>query len=331
MALINWWMPATAAAVLVWILLVAVIVAVVRRGRKRRAEASVPIAHGDRLTALPGYRRALLRYRTLLVSAVVLVSIALVASIAVASRPATASLTSPELASRDIVLCLDISGSMVEYDSALVEVFGELSQEFTGERISLVLFNASAATYFPLTNDYDYIADQLGRLQEAFDTEDESIFSGTLQGDGSSIIGDGLASCALRFDTPEADRSRSIILATDNLLAGRAIYTLPQAAELAASKGIRVYGINPGDTEARGYLESLATEFELVVQATGGAYYGLDDPNAVESIVGRITAEQAAVLPGDAQIVLADRPHLPFLLLLLALGGYLLVIGRLKR
>jgi hypothetical protein len=326
-ALIYWWLPIVAAAVVA----AAIAFLVLRRRRTRADATSLPVAHSERLTTLPAYRRALRRYRLLVAGAVTLAVIALVASVTLASRPSVIAISQPELASRDIVLCLDISGSMVDYDSAIVDVFSELATGFTGERIALVLFNASAVTYFPLTSDYAYAGAQLDRLSATFESGDESIYSGTLLGDGSSIIGDGLASCALRFDSPDADRSRSIILATDNVLAGRSIYTLPEAGKLASESGIRVYGINPGDTDARDYLEPLATEFRTVVTSTGGSYYALDDPAAIPGIVDQITAQQATVLPGAPQLVRSDEPGWALLLLLAAVAGLLLVLWRLRR
>ncbi|PRY69640.1 von Willebrand factor type A domain-containing protein [Glaciihabitans tibetensis] len=326
--LINWWMPGAAA------LVGAVTLAIVILLRKRRARddaPSVPIAHADRLTALPSYRRALRRYRALLVGSIAAVLIAVLAGVALAARPAAPALAQPELATRDIVLCLDVSGSMVDYDAQIVDVFAELSSQFSGERLSLVLFNASAVTYFPLSSDYAYITRQLERIRETFETPDETIESGTLLGDGSSLIGDGLASCTLRFDTPEAERSRSIILATDNLVAGDSIYTLPEAGQLAIEKDIRVYGINPGDTLARDYLADLAEEFRTVTEGTGGTYYALDDPDAVPGIVERITAEQAAALPGAPELILGDQPRLPFVLLLLGVLATLVLQWRLRR
>lgn len=325
---IFWWMPLVAVLVIG-----AVIGAAVLRGRKRdaRRDSALPVANSERLTALPRYRRALARYRVMLGLAAGFLILAIVGGVALASRPASATLTQPDLANRDIVLCLDVSGSMVDYDAEIVDVFADLSGEFTGERIALVLFNASAVTYFPLSSDYSYIAEQLERLRGTFESGDTSLESGTLFGNGSSLIGDGLASCAQRFDTPDADRSRSIILATDNLLAGEAIFTLPQAGELAVQRDIRVYGINPGDTAARDYLSELSEEFQSVVRRTGGAYYALGDPSAVPGIVDRIIAEQAAVLPGTPQLVVGDVPQLPFILLLVGVSGFLILAWRVRR
>jgi Ca-activated chloride channel family protein len=315
------------------ILIAAALAAVVLLGRRRKRDdvPSVPIAHGERLTELPSYRRALRRYRGLLITAIAAVLVAVLAGVALASRPAAPALSQPELATRDIVLCLDVSGSMVDYDAEIVDVFADLANEFSGERLSLVLFNASAVTYFPLSSDYSYIVRQLERIQETFENPDETLESGTLLGDGSSLIGDGLASCAMRFDTPESERSRSIILATDNLAAGDSIYSLPEAGQLAIESDIAVYGINPGDTAAREYLADLAEEFQSVVEGTGGTYYALDDPEAVPGIVQRITSEQASALPGAPELILADVPRLPFVLLLFGVLITLTLQWRLRR
>jgi Ca-activated chloride channel family protein len=328
--LIFWWAP------LLWLLAIAVVASVVVLVRRRRAraeatEASLPIAHRDRLTSLPGYAKALRRYRLMLAGFAACVALLLVAAVALSARPAVVTSVQPDLKNRDIVLCLDISGSMVDYDKEVLDVFGQLAEQFTGERISLVIFNASAVTRFPLTSDYEYIARQFGALREEFDSETAEYYSGTLFGNGSSLVGDGLASCAVRFDTPEQERSRSVILVTDNLIAGEPIFSLPEAGALARDNGVLVYGINPGDTEAKSYLADLATEFRTVVEQTGGAYFALDDPEAIPRIVDEITAQQAASMEGEPQTVLTDRPE-PFVLLaFLGLAGILLLGWRLRR
>jgi hypothetical protein len=330
MELIFWWAP------LAWLLFAAVVAAVVvllhrRRARATPLDGSLPIAHRDRLTALPGYTRALRRYRRLLLGLVAGIAVLLVASVALTARPAVPTSVQPELRNRDIVLCLDISGSMVDYDKEVLDVFGDLAQRFTGERISLVVFNASAVTRFPLTSDYDYIERQFAELRAEFDSPDSEYYRGTLFGNGSSLVGDGLASCAVRFDAVDSERSRSVILVTDNLIAGDPIFTLPEAGDLAVERGVRVYGINPGDTEAKAYLADLATEFESVVEGTGGSYFALDDPQAVPAIVDRITAEQAAAMTGEPTVLLVDRPQPWVLLAFLGLAGLLVLAWRLRR
>ena len=326
--MITWWAPIAWAAASV-----AVVVLVVLRVRRARAKSRdrLPVAHAERLTALLAYRRALAAYR-ILVGALVVCIVALVALSAVlTARPATVTLSSPELHNRDIVLCLDVSGSMLAYDEAVLDVFGSLTKEFTGERISLVVFNASAVTYFPLTNDYDYISQQIGRLGTELGTDDPSYNDGTLIGKGSSLVGDGLASCVTRFDRTDDERSRSVILVTDNFIAGEQIFTLPQAAALAVDRSVRVYGINPGDASEKDYLREYAVEFEKAMADSGGAYYPLNDPAVVPSVVESIEAEQAAVIPGAPLVTRTEHPEIWILVAFVGVAGLLVLAWRLRR
>ncbi|GAB3606851.1 VWA domain-containing protein [Conyzicola nivalis] len=328
MELIFWWMLPLW---LVGLAAAVAVAAVLARRSRRRTALSLPIAHRDRLTGLPGYARALRRYRRLLVGLIASLLVLLVGVALITARPASVSSVQPKLSNRDIVLCLDVSGSMVDYDREVLDVFGELAEQFTGERISLVVFNASAVTRFPLTSDYEYIADQFAALRDDFDSETSDYYRGTLFGNGSSLVGDGLASCVVRFDTPDAERSRSVILVTDNLIAGEPIFTLPEAGALAQQRGVTVYGINPGDTDAKAYLDDLAVEFRTVVEGTQGSYFALDDPKAIPSIVDEITSQQAAEMVGEPQIVLTDRPEVPVLIAFLGLAGLFVFAWRLRR
>lgn len=326
MTVLLWWLA------IVWVVVIAATIVVVRRLRARRAgPPPVAVAHTERLTALPGYRTALRRYRALVIALAGVLAVLLVASVALTMRFASVTLDEASLRNRDIVLCLDVSGSMIDYDKTVIDTFSQLAKNFEGERLGLVVFNASAVTYFPLTSDLAYIEKQFATLTKAFSSPDQSYFSGTLVGDGSSLIGDGLASCATRFDAPGQKRSRSIILVTDNMLAGKPIFTLKEAGQLAASRSIRVYGINPGDQTSKTYLQSLATEYKSVVISTGGAYYALDNPSTVPSIVQKITAQQAALTKGPVQVVYDDRPGLGVWVLLLGLIALFALAWRVRR
>ena len=315
MEVISWWAP------LPWLLGVAVVaVLVALRVRRERAASRdrLPVAHAERLTALPAYRRALAAYRALVVGLVACILVTVALAAVLTARPATVTLTKPELHNRDIVLCLDVSGSMISYDQAVLDVFDTLTQEFTGERISLVVFNASAVTYFPLTSDYG-------------EEESPSYLDGTLLGNGSSLVGDGLASCVTKFDRTQDERSRSVILVTDNFIAGEQIFTLPEAAALAVDRGVRVYGINPGDSAEKDYLQEYAVEFEKAMDDSGGAYYPLDDPAVVPSVVSAIEAEQAAVIPGEPVVTRTEHPEAPVIAAFVVLAGLLTLAWRLKR
>jgi len=325
--LIFWWMP------LAWLVVIAAVVGAVLVLRRRRDTdlTALPVANSDRLTGLESYRRALVRYRWLVASLAAGIVLLLIASVGITARFATATVTQTDLRNRDIVLCLDVSGSMVDYDDKVLDVFTDLANEFEGERLSMVIFNASAVTYFPLTSDYRYAQSQFARLQGEIATGDQGFYPGTGFGDGSSLVGDGIASCVTGFDSPSEERSRSVILVTDNLIAGKPIFTTPDAAALAVDRGVRIYGINPGDADSKEYLDSLAIELRDAVLSTGGGYYALDDPSTIPSIVDSITAQQVAATRGPTRIEKHDQPEPWIWLAFLALAGLFVVSWRVRR
>ena len=183
---------------------------VVYRLVSARSHASAePVANTSLLTRLPEYRRALRRHRIRMLvlagSATLLGGAALIG----AARPVDVTIERPETRNRDVVLCLDISGSMAAYDAELVRTFMTLVTQFEGERIGLVIFNSSAATVFPLTDDYDFIHDELDIALRALagDPEVDYFFAGTFNGLGTSLIGDGLTSCVSSFDRVDTRRA----------------------------------------------------------------------------------------------------------------------------
>ena len=297
-----------------------------RRANVRRR----PVANADRLTALPEYQAALRRHRRWLAVAALAAVTLVVSAVAAAARPVELTTVQPEQRNRDIMLCLDTSGSMSSADAAVVQVFAELAKEFDGERIGLTVFDSSAVQVFPLTDDYGYVQEQLTLARDAFDGNPGSagFLDGTWNGRGSSLIGDGLASCVNGFpDTRgagagEADsnqrRSRSIVLATDNYLSGDPIFTLEQAAALAKEREVRVYALNPGDFDYGPGPGQPGARLRTVAEASGGAYYRLDSPEAVADIVRSVQETEATALKGAPRAVVSDRPELPLALALLS-------------
>jgi hypothetical protein len=331
MELIFWWflpVAAAAAAGAAWL--------VFRHGSRDNARRR-PVAHADRLTALPEYQAALRRYR-LWLAVVALAALTLVISAAIAAaRPADLTTIRPGQHNRDIVLCLDASGSMSGADAEVVDVFAELAADFDGERIGLTVFDSSAVQVFPLTDDYAYVQEQLKMAKDAFSGEAGSagFLDGTWNGRGSSLIGDGLASCVESFpaagashlDGSPADgqaaqdeppRSRSVVLATDNFLSGDPIFTLDEAGALAQERDVRVYALNPGDFDYGTDSGQPGALLRAAAEATGGAYYPLDSPDAVAGIVREVQATEAATIQGAPRAVVSDRPDVPLTVALLS-------------
>lgn len=326
MELMFWWLlpvAAAAAAGAAWL--------VFRKVSPDNARRR-PVAHADRLTALPEYQAALRRYR-LWLGVAGLAALTLVASAAIAAaRPVSMTTIRPEQHNRDIVLCLDASGSMSSADAEVVDVFTELAADFDGERIGLTIFDSSAVQVFPLTDDYSYVQEQLKMAKDAFNGEAGSsgFLDGTWGGRGSSLIGDGVASCVESFPATDAapagtkpqagtpQRSRSVVLATDNFLSGDPIFTLDQAGALAQERDVRVYALNPGDFDYGTDPGQPGALLRAAAEATGGAYYSLDSPEAVAGIVREVQATETAAIQGAPRAVVSDRPDVPLTVALLS-------------
>jgi len=114
--------------------------------------------------------RSRIRWRRLLLGAVALLGVGvLTASALIAGRPVKVTQRNNALANRDIILCLDVSTSMVTTDSQILDTFSELLDTFDGERVGLVVWNSTAQTMVPLTDDYELLRDQLKEIADVLD------------------------------------------------------------------------------------------------------------------------------------------------------------------
>ncbi|WP_417503198.1 VWA domain-containing protein [Microbacterium sp.] len=327
MALANVWMLVAAVAVVLIAVTVGLILGLRRRGGGRGGDTA-RVARAERLRTLPTFRRALARRALALSGILALGAVTAIVAGVVAARPMSAQTIQPVNTSRDIMLCLDVSGSMSEVDVEVLTVFEELLDDFEGERIGLTIFNSSPVQIFPLTDDYDFIREHLESMTRSFDYVDQipEHWVGTLNGDGASLIGDGLAACTMGFDRPGDDRSRSVIFATDNEVNGASIVTLDEAAAYAASKEVRVFALNP----VQGKDADVSAELSAAAEATGGAAFGLRDTTTVSDIVEQVQAQEATELRGEAQVVWTDAPNLWIAVLSVCLLGFVVVLWRVR-
>lgn len=327
MALANWWVI----LITVGVILIAIgagLALGLRRNAHHRAKPNAQIARAERVRALPSFQQAVRRRTVTLAGILTLGILATVLGGIVAARPMSSETIQPTNTSRDIMLCLDVSGSMSDVDVEVLSVFEELLDGFEGERIGLTIFNSSPVQVFPLTDDYEFIRTHLASIRESFDFVEEipEHWIGTLNGPGASLIGDGLASCAMRFDHQGDERSRSIILATDNEVNGASIVSLEEAADYASSVGVRVFALNPvQDVDA-----GVSDELVAAAQATGGEAYGLRDTTTVADIITDVQEQDATELRGQAQVVWTDTPNLWIAVLLVAGLGFLVLLWRVR-
>ncbi|WP_309127217.1 VWA domain-containing protein [Microbacterium sp.] len=327
MALNIWWLVLVALGVLVVAVVIGVLLGLRARGREDARPAAL-VSRAERLRTLPSFRSSVNRRMALLSGILALGAVAVLLGGVVAARPMSAKTIQPTDTSRDIMLCLDVSGSMSDVDVEVLEVFLELLEGFEGERIGLTIFNSSPVQVFPLTDDYTFVEQQLQNVRRSFDYVDETPehWVGTLNGPGASLIGDGLAACTMRFDHQDDERSRSVILATDNELAGASILTLEEAAGYAKSKGVQVYALNP----VQGKDADVSAELTNAALLTGGQSYALRETTTVSDIITEIQKREATALKGQAQIVEVDTPNLWIALTLVCVLAFLVLVGRVR-
>ena len=172
----------------------------------------------------------------------------------------------------DIVLCIDVSGSMLAQDltpnrmEAAKEVAGNFVDNRATDRISLVIFSGESFTLSPLTTDKQILKAQIYNIQ-----------SGLLE-DGTAI-GMGLATSVERLRLSKS-KSKVVILLTDGENNGGFIDP-NTAKELAKSLAVKVYTIGVGTD---GYAP-------VPVQVPGGITMQREKVNLDEKLMTQIASE----------------------------------------
>lgn len=137
----------------------------------------------------------------------------------------------------DIILTLDISGSMLarDFKPDRLEASKNVATEFISgrpyDRMGLVVFSGESFTQCPLTTDHAVLINLLREIK-----------SGMIE-DGTAI-GNGLATAISRIKDSEG-KSKVIILLTDGVN-NRGEIAPETAADIAKTFGIRVYTIGVG-------------------------------------------------------------------------------------
>lgn len=343
MAIIFWWLLP------IWAVVIAGLVWFYFRRQKKHSQtkrAEVPIAHSGRITQLAAYKTAYTRYRNGLLGLLGLAVLGGLTAILLSARPATQDLVAPQQKNRDIMLCLDVSGSMSEVNEGIFSTFTKLVDNFDGQRIGLTTFNSNAVTIFPLTDDYVMIDEYMQKGTQAFKlaaenragsyTDEEydtiTLFRDGTTGEserGSSIIGDGLASCVNRMGENQAARPQSIILATDNELGGTSIFSFTEAAVYAKSKNIRVYTLDPGASDSFDSTATAHAELKQATELTGGQYSRTTD-TSIQRIVDDISKQEAKLYSSSYELVQRDTPAIPIVIAFIVLAGLFIIVWRLR-
>jgi Ca-activated chloride channel family protein len=199
----------------------------------------------------------------------------------------------------DIVLGLDISGSMQALDFAVehqrinrIEVVKSVVSKFIEERpndrIGLIAFAGVPFLISPLTLDHDWLQQNLGHLSVA------SVDDGT-------AIGSAIAACVNRLRMTPA-KSKVVILLTDGVNNTGKISPLA-AAEAAKSMGVKIYTIGVGARgkapipvkDEAGRMHVIMADVDVdertlqaIANETGGKFYRATDTDSLRKIYEEI-------------------------------------------
>ena len=223
----------------------------------------------------------------------------------------------------DIVLCIDVSGSMTAQDftpnrmEAAKKVAIDFVEKRVTDRIGIVIFSGESFTQCPITTDKAVLKSAI-----------ETIRNGLLE-DGTAI-GDGLSTSTDRLRTSKS-KSKVVILLTDGENNGGLIGPT-NAKEIAKAFGIRVYTIGVGTD---GYAPfPIKTDLGIIIQQqkvsidekllkviaqeTGGKYFRAKDNASLENVYKEIDALEKSKVE-ISTITRYSEKFFPFVMIALGL------------
>ncbi|MEJ8475068.1 vWA domain-containing protein [Roseibium algae] len=192
---------------------------------------------------------------------------------------------------RDIMMAIDLSGSMAEQDFAVggrpstrLSVVKDAADAFIesrkGDRVGLVLFSDRAYLQAPLTFDRQAVRDLLDQAEVGLTGQ-------------KTAIGDAIAVSLKRLKERPAE-GRVLVLLTDGA-SNEGKMAPVQAAELAAKLGIRIYTIGVGagpmaiNTPVGRQMVNPSADLDestlrKIAELTGGQYFRATDVNGLAQV-----------------------------------------------
>lgn len=298
---------------------------------RRRGGASLRVPLGERLAlveqgagATPGRRFPWL------------LALAWIALCLAAARPQQlGEPVQPPLEGRELMLALDLSGSMQEPDmmlggrpvdrlTAAKAVLADFLDRRRGDHIGLLVFGRHAYVLAPLTRDHATVRQQLADSVVGLAGQETAI--------GDAI---GLAVKRLRPEpggvhgSPRDDgkaRDRVLVLLTDGVNTAGLLDPL-KAAGLAADNGVRVHTIAFGGDGTlsifgfqipRGGEQIDEATLRAIAEETGGVFFRARDTAELAGIYAEIERLEPVELPGVAVRPRVERYHWPLALAFVA-------------
>lgn len=192
-----------------------------------------------------------------------------------------------EKAARDVMLAIDISGSMAQIDftstdggriqrlDAVKNVVGDFISARDGDRVALIIFGAKAFVQAPFTEDLASVRSLLEQTQVGM-------------AGPHTVIGDAIGLSIKTFQASEIEE-RLLILLSDGGDTGSRMSPV-NAAGIAAGEGIEIITIGVGDPDGSGEQRLDEQALKDISAAAGGQYFFAADEDTLTDIYGRIDA-----------------------------------------
>ncbi|MEO9528982.1 VWA domain-containing protein [Roseibium sp.] len=213
-----------------------------------------------------------------------------------------------EKAARDVMLAIDISGSMDQRDfrsaqgeptqrlDAVKRVVGDFVSVRDGDRIALIVFGTKAFVQAPFTED-------LGSVRALLE-QTEVGMTGPHTALGDAI---GLAIKTFQSSTIE---DRLLIVLSDGADTGSRMTPI-NAAAIAAGESIEIIAIGVGDPDGSGEQRLDERSLNDIASTAGGAYYFAGDETALSDIYTRIDAQKPRVVETTRYRPRESLAHIP--------------------
>lgn len=186
---------------------------------------------------------------------------------------------------RDMVLAIDISGSMKEVDfqsaegerlqrlAAVQNVVSDFMADREGDRVALIVFGTQAYLQAPLTED----------LQTINTLIDQTVVG---MAGPNTALGDAIGLAIRTFEASEIEE-RVLIVLSDGADTGSLMSPI-NAAEIARQENVQIYTIAVGDPEGEGENRVDLATLDEIARRSGGEAFFAGDVNALAEVYARI-------------------------------------------
>lgn len=241
------------------------------------------------------------RRRTLQMAAAVVVWVLTV--VALARPQLVGDPITHEVSTRDLILAVDISGSMDQRDfrasdgkiltrlGGVKRVIADFIARRKGDRIALILFGTKAYVQVPFTRD-------LATTQQLLDQAQVGMAG------QQTVIGDSIGLAIKTFESSKAQQKLVVLLTDGNDTASRV--PPEHAADIAHRKGVIIYTVGVGNPNATGDDRVDLSALRTIATTTDGRFFRAEDGAQLETIYAEI--DKLAPVKVETQ---SWRPKLP--------------------